>query len=244
MTMSSRAAFCAATGALLCSLVACAGHTGGPSVEMRTEDIEVPLDLTMESVQLVRGRMRFTASMDEGSPDVSVWLGPRCEAREIGRGIATGTRVVWTLSADELGRALECQLTLKARGFRGEEARVRKVAELPVRIGMNMVEYDEDSPPRLRSQTTEGAITRFLFVDTPAAATLRVGNFVVGREFVDDLDLERRQARFLVPNDALARAVLSRRIISLRGAIYEPSLTIRGCDLEPEETIDTGENID
>jgi hypothetical protein len=241
MTMSSRAAFSVAASMMACALVGCAGHT---TTETRTEDIEVPLDLTMESVQLVRGRMRFTASMDDGSPDVSVWLGKNCEAREIGRGIATGTRVVWTLSADELGRAIECQLTLKARGFRGDEARVRKVAELPVHVSIGLVEYDDDSPPRLRSQTTEGGITRFLFVDTSAAATLRVGNFVVGREFVDDVDPERRPARFLVPNDALARAVLSRRTVSMRGAIYEPSLTVRGRELEFEETIDMGENID
>ena len=199
-------------------------------------EVELPLELRVETVQVSQGRLRITATMHEGSPDVSMWLAPPCEEREIGRGIATDARFVWTLTSDELARALECSLKVRARGIRGEGVRLRKVAELPVELSVGGA--DEDDAPRMQSHSTEGALTNMVFANTQAFAPLHVGHVIVGREF-DPSDDDDHTARFLVPTDGLARAVLARWPLSLQSSRYLAEVTVGGVNLEADEAGET-----
>lgn len=90
-----------------------------------------PLDLRIESVDVVHGALRIVATMAEGSADVAVVLGGACEHREVGRGVSTARTLVWALEERDVASAIDCDLTVHARA-REAGTPIDKVAALTV----------------------------------------------------------------------------------------------------------------
>jgi hypothetical protein len=99
-------------------------------------EIEEPLTLSVDALDVRHGSLRIEASMTDGSADVSMWLGDSCGTREVGRGIATRSGFAWSLSREELARAIECSLVVKVHAVDADGHRVRRTAELPVSVAL------------------------------------------------------------------------------------------------------------
>jgi hypothetical protein len=192
--------------------------------------------MSVDRVEAVRGGLRVSATMEDGSPAVSIWLDGDCEHREVGRGIATSTRFVWTLSADEVGAALGCGLRVRADGLRDEDGnRVHRIASVPVAVtvymprnpyGVRMV--GRVAGPRASTIILRGA--------PQGARILARGGVVDG--VVDEG--ARRTRHYDVPNVALARTVLAREPLELWGVAdtsidMDVSIAVGGTELESED---------
>jgi hypothetical protein len=130
--------------ALLAATVSCAtAFEDGPPA--RSDD-EEPLTLSVDYVDILHGALRVSATMVDGSADLSVSLGAGCEPREVGGGIATPSRFVWTFSADELADALSCGFLVRAISATATR-RVTKTASLPVAVEVTTL--DSDDAPQL-----------------------------------------------------------------------------------------------
>jgi hypothetical protein len=231
---------------VLCS--ATAACAAGP-YETTPAEVEEPLELSIESVTLRRGGVRLAATMTDGSADVSVWPGPSCRQREIGRGIATSTDLAWTLTAEEIAIGLECGLVVRARTRDDEGHRVVRVATLPVEVTLTT-----DTPfARAQSVETHGSETRLTFLTTTPAQHVHVGGVVVGapardrqseslggRYVVYARRVSKRLHRsvFEVANDDLARAVVQERPIGAAGASFDVLVSIGGTALDLERPDD------
>ena len=221
------------------------------------QEIETSLAVSVDELAVRHGRLRITASFDEDdevSPDVSLWLGPSCERREIGQGIATRTGFSWSLGTTDLARTLECNVTVRVR-VDTPEAAIHKARTFPVAV--NLVD-DSDAgstvDARLVLRETNGATTRLGFKTNSRVTRLRVGSTLIGAEAIMDDDDDARRSRptgshvalFDVANDDLARAVLSRRRVTLHGAAFAPVATVGGAsldladDLPPEPIVEEG----
>jgi hypothetical protein len=132
--------------ALLAATTNCAGQAVGDE-ELVSPEVEEPLDLSVDRVDVVHGALRVAATMAEGSAELSIWLGEGCDPREVGRGMATPSKFVWMFGARELAASLRCGLVVLARATT-VTGRVRKVAPVPVVSGLEPLDSDE-APPGL-----------------------------------------------------------------------------------------------
>jgi|HubBroStandDraft_1064217.scaffolds.fasta_scaffold141585_1 hypothetical protein len=101
-----------------------------------------PLDLTIDRVDVAHGALRLSASMIDGSADVSLSAGPPCGGGELGRGMATRSGFVWALAEDELALALTCDLVVHARVTTAAGLLVKSIS-LPVAAGVASSSTDE-----------------------------------------------------------------------------------------------------
>jgi hypothetical protein len=94
---------------LLVARVGCASRAIDPTEDVRpgTEEREVPLDLNVDRVDVVHGALRLSATMRDGSADVSISLWASCPPREVGGGIATPSGLVWTFAARSLSLSVD-----------------------------------------------------------------------------------------------------------------------------------------
>lgn len=208
----------------------------GPSVE-----VEEDLDLEVNRVEATRGALRMTATMREGSPDVSVQLGEGegCEEAEVGRGLATRVKIVWTFTSDEFARAMQCGLVVRARNVQDGRTRVHKKSTLGVSPSVWLDEAPEDVT--LKSSAIDQN-RMSIVVESPArTARLFAGNEVVeGEEVEQEQEQEQTQGdrgrrsaperveplrarRFDVSLEALARAIVSTRPMRLWSRGAEPA---------------------
>jgi hypothetical protein len=132
---------------LLAATVSCASRTDEGSDSAGEPEEEVPLDLTVDRVDIVHGVLRMSATMVEGSADVRMMRGGACERREIGGGISTRSRLIWALDERELTEALDCGLIVRAR-VQVERRYVTKTASLSVTadIAASVTEGSEEAP--------------------------------------------------------------------------------------------------
>jgi hypothetical protein len=201
------------------------------------EEIEEPLALSVDALDIRHGTLRIEASMDDGSADVSMWLGESCETREVGHGIATRSGFAWSLSRDEIARAIECSLTVKVHGVDDEGQHVRRVAQLPVSVA---VQPDAIEFVRLRAQESAGATTKLTFMAPSIASRLHVAGTIIGPES-DDEDLDGKLPRgaflsaFVVDNDDLARSMLARSPLTLLGETFLATVTVGSMTLDVSE---------
>lgn len=100
--------------ALLAATVGCMTGEGDDEATVETSP-EVPLDLTVDQLDIAHGSLRLSATMREGSADVSVTVGKACGSTEIGRGMANRSTFVWALAEDEVALAMKCDLVVRAR---------------------------------------------------------------------------------------------------------------------------------
>ncbi len=235
---------CAPIGAALAFCLATAGcavpssdHAAGPTPPL--PEVEEALALNVDALDVRHGSLRIEASMLDGSADVSVWLGPTCEEREVGRGIATRSGFAWSLSGDDVARAIACNLVVKAHGVDEDGNRVLKIASLDV--GVSLVPDGADLVRVLR-QETEGKDTRMTFAMPSRARRLHIGGSVIGAEPEDEDEDEIGPrglfiASFAVGNDDLARSMLHRRHVSVQGEHFLATVSVGPLTLDVSEPV-------
>ncbi len=231
--------------ALCLATASCAAPSNNEQAEVSTsrapeiEEIEEPLTLSVDALDIRHGTLRIEASMADGSADVSMWLGPAqgCEAHEVGHGIATRSGFAWSLSRDEIARAIECSLTVKVHAVDDEGQHVRRVAQLGVSVA---IEPDGADLVRLRAQESDGASTKLTFMAPSLVSRMHVAGTVIGAE-TDEIELSGKLPRgaflsaFVVDNDDLARSMLARRHLSLLGEDFLATITVGSVTLDVSE---------
>lgn len=198
-------------------------------------ELEEALTLSVDALDVRHGSLRIEATMTDGSADVSMWLGSECETREVGRGIATRSGFAWSLSRDEIARAIECSLVVRVHAVDAEGHRVRRTAELPVSATL---ESDGAENVRLFRQESEGASTKMTFLGRTSARRLHVAGTVIGAEtedYVGRLPKNVVASTFVVGNDDLARSMLARRHVSLLGEHFFATITVAAMTLDVSE---------
>jgi hypothetical protein len=203
-----------------------------------TPEVEEALELTVDDLDIRHGSLRIEATMLDGSADISMWLGPSCEAREVGRGIATRSGFAWSLSGDDVARAIECNLVVKAHGISDDGTRVVKVAALDV--GVSLVPDGVDVV-RLERQESDGTDTKFTFAAPTRVGRLHIGGTVIGAEDDDADEVDGRglfSSAFAVGNDDLARSMLHRRHISVLGEHFLATVSVGSVTLDVAEPVE------
>lgn len=201
-------------------------------------EVEEALSLSVDALDVRHGSLRIEATVVDGSADVSMWLGQTCETREVGHGIATRTGFAWSLSRDEVARAIECNLVVRVRAVDDEGNRVRKTAELPVSVAL---QADDTDLVRLFRQQPHGASTRMTFFGPARARRLHVAGTVIGAE-PDEETTPRGGfiSSFLVGNEDLARSMFGRRRLTLLGEHFLATISVGSMTLdvsEPEQGV-------
>lgn len=227
-------ALCLATAG--CGIPSSDDSAGSSEPEPEVE-VEEPLTMTVDALGIRHGSLRVEATMLDGSADVEMWLGPSCDAREVGRGIATRNGFTWSLSSDDVARAIECDLVVKAHAIDEDGIRVVRVA--PLEVSVSLVP-DGAALVSLVGQETDGAETKLTFAAPRHAHRLHIGSTVVGSEETDVADVQPRPRRgftetFAVDNDDLARAMMHRRRLSVLGDDFFPTVSIGAVTLDVAE---------
>ena len=205
-------------------------HSDGPTP---APEIEEALALTVDDLDVRHGSLRIEATMLDGSADVSMWLGPSCESREVGRGIATRSGFAWSLSSDDVARAIRCNLVVRAHGIDDDGNRVVKVASLDVSISLVP---DSVELVRLLHQETDGIGTKMTFAAPSRVRRLHIGGTVIGAE-PEEAPGPRGLfiSSFAVGNDDLARSMLHRRHISVLGEHFLATVSVGPMTLDVSE---------
>jgi hypothetical protein len=243
---------------LLATTVSCA-----PPAEDGEDDVasepEVPLDLTVDHVDVAHGSMRLRATMADGSPDVAVVLGEGCDGREVGRGMATRVSLVWAFDENDVADALRCQLVVRAHAWT-DQGRVIETSTLELTPDVTLVAaaVPDDAvagggAPRAELVALAGDPTalNLTFRSLTPRATLGVGDARIERtsletEAAEGPDEDDTTATFAVPYAVFARALLDDRPLRIDGTAFEPSLNVGVAALErssPDDTVPSTEEV-
>ncbi len=221
----------------LCALAGCTGQAGIEASPEEPPPREAPLAIQVDTLEVVHGALRVEATMVDGAADVAVTLGGRCEHREVGGGVSTPSLMIWSLGDGDVGEAIRCGLTVRARA-RDALGAVTKVADLGVDVSMQAEGDNADDAPQLQAVTMadDGIAVDFSAV-TPAAR-LTTGDSILAAAAGDagggETPADGSSARFVVPRLDFARSVLRGRALSIDGAAFATSLSVGGMGVETE----------
>jgi hypothetical protein len=241
LTRASLAAASLVVGGLM---VGCAAPQDGEDPPESEPEEEVPLDISVDSLDIVHGALRISATMVDGAADVSVRLGADCEHTEVGGGISTPSTLVWTLGEKDLADALGCGLIVRAR-VRDGTHHVTKVAEISATVDVESAfAYAEGMPsPQGIGQSPDGITVGFTSVSR--SAHLTAGDSILYAETPeaaaddddggDDDATPDDTAQFVVSRADFARAVLRRRPFVLEGLTFRPGVTLGSLALRDED---------
>ncbi len=211
---------------------AAVGGEDDSSEEPPAED--QPLDVAVDSLDIVHGALRISATMVDGAADVSVRLGGDCEPREVGGGLSTLSTLVWSLGDGDVAEAMGCGLVVRAR-VRDGQRYVNKVADLGVNVDMAVENVDGgESGPQLQSVTSAEVGVSAVFSAVTRGARLKTGDSILEAEPPpsEDTDPAAGLARFTVPAIDFARSVLRRRPLVLDGSSFAALLSVGGTSPE------------
>jgi hypothetical protein len=221
---------------LLAATLSCASGGDDPSVqEPSIAEEEEALDLSVDRVDIVHGALRMSATMRAGSADVSILLAPSCERRQVGRGMATRTALVWALSERDLADVLGCAaLLVRARVATERGRHVSKIATLGVAV--DVAPGEAETGPRLQGVVQSATAMSVVFTSARATARLSIGDSLIEsiQRPDEQSEAEEPAIEFAVPHLDFARALLSRRSLVLDGASFDPSVAIGGISLDVE----------
>jgi hypothetical protein len=225
----------AAMSLIVCAMGGCAARTpeDDPPDEAPAED--QPLEVAVDSVDIVHGALRVSATMVDGAADVSVRLGGDCEHREVGGGLSTLSTLVWSLADSEVAEAIGCGLEVRAR-VRDGQRQVNKVAELGVNVDIAAEDTEGvESGPQLQSVATSAVGVIVVFSGVARGARLTTGDSILEAAPPESQDTDSPDddtGRFVVPRIDLARSVLSGRPLYLDGSSFATLLSVGGTSLE------------
>jgi len=209
-----------------------------PEVETREQpevEVEEPLDLTVDSLDVVHGSLRVIATMTDGAADVSVRLGGDCEHREVGGGISTPSTLVWAFGEEDVADALSCGLVVRARA-REDDAFVSKIATLDVTAATTAVdEAPPEGAPALQGAAPAEDGIHLVFAPLSRGARLTTGDSVLDATRSDPSDDDPAtgsSGEFTVPRIDFARSVLQSRSLYVDGTPFVASLSIGATALD------------
>jgi len=221
----------------MASLAVCiAGGCTAPTGDEAAEEASVPdepLDITVDSVDLVHGALRLQATMGDGAAEVSVLLGGDCERVAVGGGLSTMSSLVWTLGENELAAAIGCGLVVRARVREGGYD-VNRIAELALAVDLVVTEDVAEDAPRLSSvsQSENGFVVRFTCVGGGARLTTGGSVLSIGAvEHTDEVADSDDAGSFAVPSIDFARSILRQQMFEIDGAHFPVSLSVGGTEL-------------
>jgi hypothetical protein len=238
--------------AVLCAaMLGCASRAGHSPEDEGLVEETIPLDLSVDRVDVAHGALRVGAKMHEGSSDVSVSLDEGCEHREVGGGIATPSTLMWTFAADEVADAIGCGLLVVARA-RTPAGPVLKVASLAVvaqvapseaepkwtnagKLHESAQDYAakrSEETPELRGLSRSATEIQLLFAHPRPGERLSVGDSLV-EPSPTSMD-GTGAARFTVPLPDFARAILSHRPLRLGTSSLDASLGVGGVAVDAD----------
>jgi hypothetical protein len=229
-----------ATALVVAAMGGCAATAGqgGPLEEAPAED--QPLDLTVDSLDIVHGALRLSATMVDGAADVSVRLGGDCEHRDVGGGVSTLSALVWSLGDEEVAEAIGCGLSVRAR-VRGDARPVNKIAELDVAIGVSPEETEstDDGLPQLQTVVASTAGVAMVFSSLTRGSRLTTADSILAPAPLESQESQDPAAasdagRFIVPRIDFVRSVLGERPIHLDGTSFWTSLSVGGTAIQAD----------
>jgi len=234
MNMNVRGAL--ATLSLIVGAAGCAAPAGDDPPE-EAPAADQPLDLTIDSLDVVHGALRVSATMVDGAADVSVRLGGECEHREVGGGLSTLSTLVWSLGDSEVAEATSCGLVVRARVREGTRY-VNKVADLEVTVDMGAQAENPDDGPQLQAVAPSELGVSAVFSPVTRGARLTTGDSVLEAALPGAGDGDPAPGdvagRFTIPRIDFARSVLRGRPLSLEGSLFATSLSVGGTSLQTE----------
>ncbi len=231
------------TASLIGAMSACAvpAGEGDPWEETPTKD--EPLDVTVDSLDVVHGALRVSATMVDGAADVSVRLGGDCEHREVGGGLSTLSTLVWAIGDNDVAEAIGCGLRVRAR-VRDGARHVNKVAELAVTI--DVAAQDPENPedgPQLQTVTTSETGVSVVFAPVTRSARLTTGDSILetAPESEEETDAAAGDdtGRFHNSEPRLC-AVGSERPPALSGRLVVRDVVVRGRHVAPRRAAGLG----
>jgi hypothetical protein len=215
----------------------CAAHAGEdePPEEAPAED--QALEVSVDSLDIVHGALRITATMVDGAAGVSVRLGGDCEHREVGGGLSTLSTLVWSLGDSEVADALGCGLVVRARVRDGTHY-VNKLAELGLMVDIAAQEGNADDGPQLQTVATSEFGVCLVFAPVTRRARLTTADSILlampPESDEEDRAPDDNTGRFTVPRIDFARSVLRQRPLYLDGSSFATSLSLSGTVLQGE----------
>ncbi len=232
---------------LLVGALGCTAPAGEESSEEPEE--EVPLDITVDSVAVVHGALRITATMVDGAADVSVRLAG-CDHREVGGGISTASALVWSLGDSDLAASIGCHLLVRAH-VRESGRPVSKVAELGVGVGVDAPPDADPDGPQVQSMEVGESGIRIGFAATTRGARLTTGESILEASTPPscegDPDACTEVPVFTIPRIDFARSFLRGQPVRLDGASFVTALSVGDAtiesDLPPDDTGEKGESV-
>jgi hypothetical protein len=228
-----------ATASLIVGAVGgCVAHPGEEALSEEQPAQDQPLDITVDSLDIVHGALRVSATMVDGSADVSVRLGGECDHREVGGGMSTLSTIVWALGDKDVAEAMSCGLVVRAR-VRDGVRYVNKFAELAVVIDIAAQESENaEDGPRLQTVATSEVGVSLVFAPVARGARLRTGDRILEAAPPESEENDPAAAddtgRFTVPRIDFARSVLRGRALDLDGWSFVTSLSMGGTSLQSE----------
>jgi hypothetical protein len=231
--MSARGSL-ATIATIVCAMCGCAAQAGED--DAADEAPAESLDLTVDSLDVVHGALRISATMVGGAADVSVRLGGECERRDVGGGMSTLSTLVWALPDADVADAIRCGLAVRARVREGARM-VNKVAELGVNVDAISESQGADDGPQLQTAATSEAGIALVFAPVTRSARLTTGDSILEaapRESEDEDPAIDGAASFVVPFLDFARSVLRGRPLVLEGSSFATSLSVQGVSLRSD----------
>jgi hypothetical protein len=219
------------------AMVGCAAPAGQDAATEAPAPDEV-LDLTVDSVDVVHGALRVSATMVDGSADLSVRLGGDCVHRDVGGGLSTPSTLVWSFGDGDVADAIGCGLVVRAH-VRDGTRHVDRVAELGVAVDIGVGESDNDGDrPQLQGIASTAGSIGLVFRSVPRSARLATAASILDRvrpeSGEDDTEAADDSVRFDVPCVDFARSVLRRQPLLLDGSPFWTTLSVGGTALEAE----------
>jgi hypothetical protein len=224
---------------LMVSMSGCAAPTAEDGAPAEAHTVEEPLDMTIDSLDVVHGALRLSVTMVDGAADVSVRLAGPCEKREVGGGLATRSTLVWTLGDGDLADAIRCGLLLRARVRDGTRA-VDRIAGLGVAVDVSAAEGENaNDGPQLQAVSTSELGVSLVFTQVTRSARLTAGNSIL-EDSPPESDEDASSpsdgtGQFTVPPVDFARSILGGMRLHLDGSSLVASLSLGGVSLETEE---------
>ena len=226
--------------ALVVGAVGCAAPAGDTDVVAEAPIEEQPLEIGIDSLDVVHGALRLGATMTDGAADVCVRLGGSCDHREIGGGVSTRSTLVWSLGDEDLAAALACGLQVRAR-IREEGRRVDRVTEFSLSVAIGAQEGNPDDGPQLQSASAGEEGVEVILSAVPRDARLLTNDGVLEAsppETDEDAAADDGTARFVVPAIDFARSVLRGGDLRVAGASFVVSLAVGGTVATPPGIVD------
>jgi hypothetical protein len=224
---------------LLAAATGCATPTDATDDPPPEPEEILPLELSVDGVDISHGALRLTATMVDGAADVSVTLGDACERREVGGGVSTLSTLVWTLGEGELADALACDLVVRARVRTGRGHVTKEVLVSLTPEILSSPDNTEQAPQAGEGETSLDGVT-IVFTPGVPGARLSAGDSIVEPEPVEEDAPDDTTRRFVVPRRDFARSVLLRWPLRMEGASFDTSVVVGGVELTTDDG-DVGE---